>query len=122
MGEKNVKIMIASHKRYRMPTDSMYLPVHVGAAGKENIGYQRDDEGQNISELNPYFCELTGIYWAWKNLECGYLGLAHYRRHFKGKSCLFLPKFKKILTAAQLEKKLKKKSETKLDTTDIKEI
>ena len=82
MGEKNVKIMIASHKRYRMPTDSMYLPVHVGAAGKENIGYQRDDEGQNISELNPYFCELTGIYWAWKNLDADYIGLVHYRRHF----------------------------------------
>ena len=65
-----------------MPTDSMYLPVHVGAAGKENIGYQRDDEGQNISELNPYFCELTGIYWAWKNLDADYIGLVHYRRHF----------------------------------------
>lgn len=79
---KTVTVIIAAHKKYRMPTDSMYLPVHVGAAGKEDIGYQRDDEGDNISMLNPFFCELTGLYWAWKNLNADYIGLAHYRRHF----------------------------------------
>lgn len=77
-----VKVIIATHKKYQMPTDAMYLPVHVGSAGKDSIGYQRDDEGKNISELNPFFCELTGIYWAWKNLSSDYIGLAHYRRHF----------------------------------------
>lgn len=65
----------------------MYLPIHVGAAGKESIEdngiiYRRDDEGENISALNPYFCELTGLYWAWKNISSDYIGLAHYRRHF----------------------------------------
>ena len=79
----DVRVIIAAHKKYRMPKDEMYLPVHVGAAGKESIeGYQRDDVGENISDLNPYFCELTGLYWAWKNLESDYIGLAHYRRHF----------------------------------------
>lgn len=79
----DVKVIIATHKKYRLPTDEMYLPVHVGAAGKDSIeNYQRDDEGENISELNPYFCELTGLYWAWKNLNTDYIGLAHYRRHF----------------------------------------
>ena len=82
MGTKSVKVLIATHKKYQMPTDEMYLPVHVGAAGKESIGYQRDDQGENISELNPFFCELTGLYWAWKNLDSDYIGLAHYRRHF----------------------------------------
>ena len=81
----NIKIVVAAHKNYEMPSDPMYLPVHVGAAGKESIGYQRDDEGENISLKNPEYCELTGIYWAWKNLEADYIGLAHYRRHF-GKS------------------------------------
>ena len=80
-----VKIIVATHKAYRMPTDPMYLPVFVGAKGKKSIGFQRDDEGENISELNPFFCELTGLYWAWKNLECDYLGLVHYRRHFSTK-------------------------------------
>ena len=78
----DVKVIIAAHKKYQMPSDNMYLPVHVGAAGKDSIGYQRDDEGENISELNPFFCELTGIYWGWKNLDADYIGLAHYRRHF----------------------------------------
>lgn len=68
-----------------MPHDPMYLPVFVGAAGRSSIGYQRDDEGENISSLNPYYCELTGLYWAWKNLDADYVGLAHYRRHFRGK-------------------------------------
>lgn len=77
-----IRIIVAAHKIYRMPEDPMYLPVHVGAAGKESIGYQRDDEGENISDLNPYFCELTGLYWAWKNLDADYIGLSHYRRHF----------------------------------------
>ena len=78
----SVKIVIAAHKKYQMPSDGMYLPVQVGAAGNESIGYQRDDDGENISDLNPYFCELTGLYWAWKNLDADYIGLAHYRRHF----------------------------------------
>ena len=87
VGEKSVTIIIAAHKKYQMPTDIMYLPVQVGAAGKDSIRdkgrtYQRDDEGENISELNPYFCELTGLYWAWKNIPSDYIGLAHYRRHF----------------------------------------
>ena len=84
----DVKIIVATHKKYRMPVDEMYLPVHVGAVGNETIsGCQRDDEGENISALNPYFCELTGLYWAWKNLEADYIGLVHYRRHFLRRFC-----------------------------------
>ena len=77
-----VKIIVASHKPYEMPSDPMYLPLHVGAAGKESIGYERDDSGENISDLNPYYCELTGLYWAWKQLKEDYIGLVHYRRLF----------------------------------------
>lgn len=63
----------------------MYVPVQVGSSGKDSIpGFRRDDEGENISEKNPKYCELTGLYWAWKNLDADYIGLAHYRRHFAG--------------------------------------
>lgn len=55
----SVKIIIATHKKYEMPKDDMYLPLHVGAEGKvdENnrpldLGYQKDNTGENISELN----------------------------------------------------------------------
>ena len=79
----DVKVIVATHKKYKMPEDEMYLPIHVGAAGKKKIeNYMRDDVGENISELNPYFCELTGLFWAWKNLNSDYVGLVHYRRHF----------------------------------------
>ena len=89
MGEYSVRIAVAAHKAYAMPADPVYLPLHVGAALGE--GFDRascdprfvgDDSGDNISELNPSFCELTGLYWAWKNLEEDYIGLVHYRRHF----------------------------------------
>lgn len=78
----DVKILIAAHKPYTVPKDDVYLPIHVGKAGKEDIGFAGDDTGDNISALNPYFCELTGIYWAWKNLKADYVGLCHYRRYF----------------------------------------
>ena len=80
---KDIKIIVATHKPYEMPIDKMYMPIHVGAEGKDNIGFQRDDCGINISDKNYSFCELTGLYWAWKNIEFDYLGLVHYRRHFK---------------------------------------
>ena len=82
----DIKIIVAAHKQYAMPQDSIYLPVQVGSACTDiSLGYQRDDDGENISSKNPNFCELTGIYWAWKNLKADYVGLVHYRRLF-GKS------------------------------------
>lgn len=75
-----------------MPEDELYLPIHVGAEGKYNrdgtildLGYIKDNTGDNISKKNTNYCELTGLYWAWKNLDADYIGLAHYRRHFKAK-------------------------------------
>lgn len=46
----NIKIGIAAHKVYRMPSEKSYLPIQVGAHGKDDIGYTRDDIGDNISE------------------------------------------------------------------------
>ncbi len=101
----SIKIIVATHKPYRMPEDDIYLPLHVGKAGKPDIGFQGDDTGDNISEKNPNFCELTGFYWAWKNLDADYIGLVHYRRHFSVKPKK--DKFESILTRQQLEKILK---------------
>ena len=42
-----------------------------------------DCEGDNISDRNQQYCELTGIYWLWKHANDDYIGLAHYRRHFE---------------------------------------
>lgn len=107
---KNIKIIVATHKNYGMPKDDMYIPVHVGAEGKKSIGYQPDDEGINISSKNAAFCELTGLYWAWKNLDAEYIGIAHYRRHFRGKK-KSKNIFERVLT--------KEETETLLNKTDI---
>ena len=80
-----VTVVVAAHKPYAMPADPLYLPLHVGAEGKEPFGFAGDNIGDNISDKNPTFCELTGLYWAWKHLDADYIGLAHYRRHFCGK-------------------------------------
>ena len=77
MSKNKAKIVIATHKKYQMPDDELYLPLHVGAEGKSDLGYVKDNTGDNISLKNPYFCELTGLYWAWKNLDNEYIGLAH---------------------------------------------
>lgn len=81
----NIKILVAAHKHCDMPQGGVYLPVQVGRALHPSValGYQPDDEGENISAKNPYYSELTAVYWAWKNLDADYVGLAHYRRHFR---------------------------------------
>ena len=50
-----IKIIIAVHKPYWMPDDSVYLPLHVGAEGKSDLGYTKDNTGENISAKNPNF-------------------------------------------------------------------
>lgn len=85
---RDIKIVVATHKKYYMPTDDMYVPIHVGSMGKPSLGYQRDDEGENISAKNDDYCELTALYWAWKNMKADYIGLNHYRRYFAQKDGL----------------------------------
>lgn len=83
-----VKILVATHKQYDMPSNGTYLPVQAGASGRSDLGYLRDDNGDNISDKNFCYCELTALYYGWKNVQADILGLVHYRRHFAGK-CAF---------------------------------
>lgn len=59
------------------------LPIQVGAALTDiKIANIQDNVGDNISEKNREYCELTALYWIWKNDKSKYAGLCHYRRHF----------------------------------------
>lgn len=81
----DMKVLVAMHKSTRLPKDPVYLPVQVGAALHPPLvmpGIRRDNEGESISAKNPNYCELTALYWGWKNVPCQYLGLVHYRRYF----------------------------------------
>lgn len=102
MESSDVKIIVAAHKDYRMPDDEIYFPLQVGAEGKEALPFAGDNTGDNISEKNYSYCELTGLYWAWKNLDCKYLGLVHYRRYFKGRRHS-KDKLGRILTESEAE-------------------
>ena len=77
-----IVIGVACHKPSELPDNEIYMPIHVGSACTDRVlpGLQRDDQGDNISEKNPNYCELTAQYWLWKNVEADYYGLCHYRR------------------------------------------
>jgi len=78
----NTKIFIATHKEANFPNIEGYIPIQVGAALHDNLGYLSDDKGNNISKKNLNYCELTGLYYIWKNEKCDVVGLTHYRRYF----------------------------------------
>ena len=82
----NLKILVSTHKEYWLPTEEVYLPIHVGCKEQVHSGCIGDNTGDNISAKNANYCELTGLYWAWKNLDCDYMGLCHYRRYFGRKN------------------------------------
>ena len=81
----NVRILVCCHKKDVMATQDPYMPIHVGKAlhPELDLGIQGDNTGDNISDKNGSYCELTGMYWAWKNLkDVDIIGLCHYRRYF----------------------------------------
>lgn len=78
----STRIFSITHKPFTPPNDPLYIPLHVGRAGSADLGFLGDDTGDNISALNPYFCELTGMYWLWKNYhDAKNIGICHYRRY-----------------------------------------
>jgi len=86
-----IEIYVATHKAYEFPNLKEYLPIHVGKAGSSlDLGIIGDNTGDNISNLNSSFCELTALYWMWKNSQADILGLAHYRRYFINQQQQFL--------------------------------
>ena len=108
MNKKNkLKILIAYHKPSFLLKNKIYIPIHVGRTiatqkSKDGILTKKDykwlmknlvgdNTGENISHKNREWCELTAIYWAWKNYnKLGnpeYIGLMHYRRFFDFKNC-----------------------------------
>lgn len=63
---------------------SWEIPIQVGAAlTDKRICEIQDNKGNHISGKNKQYCELTALYWIWKNECSDYVGLGHYRRHFE---------------------------------------
>lgn len=80
-----MKIYVAMHKIVHLDLPESYEPLLVGSYNKKSENITRDDEGDNISKLNENFCELTGMYYIWKNSKEDIVGLCHYRRFLSKK-------------------------------------
>jgi hypothetical protein len=101
-------IYVMTHKPFTPPRDPLYQSVHVGrslwlkehgyelspvaeesavqdkkqiAERDDLLRFRGDDTGDNISDQNCYFSELTGMYWVWKNVHSDVVGICHYRRY-----------------------------------------
>lgn len=101
--DNRIKILVVYHKPSTLFKNDIFVPIHAGRAvasknskdgqnSKKDIKWLMnnligDDTGENISYKNREWCELTAIYWAWKNYDKlenpDYIGLMHYRRIFK---------------------------------------
>lgn len=93
----------AAHKSAPVPSDALYFPLHVGhSINPIDIGFTPDDSGNNISYKNASYCELTGLFWAWKNTDSDAVGLSHYRRYFVGKA--EGPNGSSVLSSAEAKK------------------
>ncbi len=79
----DIKIYVSCHNDFYVPKCKYLYPIQVGTyfADKKIPNFIHDDEGINISYKNKSYCELTALYWAWKNDNADYYGLFHYRRY-----------------------------------------
>lgn len=77
-------IYVITHKQFNTFDKKNYIPILVGAKKNNNFtnDYIHDDIKDNISCLNDSYCEMTGMYWLWKNCSDYYIGISHYRRYF----------------------------------------
>lgn len=99
---KSRKIFVVTHKEYSFPQDSNsnYAPIKVGNVSTDpSVIIFTDSSGDNIAHLNSSFCELTALYWIWKNVSDDVVGLVHYRRYFKPLKHSIILKDKKIASS-----------------------
>ena len=65
--------VVGSSKNKFLPLDNI----------REKFLIDQPHEGDNIDFLNPWYCELTGLYYLWKHVDDDIVGLEHYRRYFE---------------------------------------
>lgn len=111
-----ISILVAMHKNFWLASDDIYIPIYVGS--EKNVNslnvnkdfYKDNDGGDDVKEIslrNYTYCEMTAVYWAWKNLKTDYIGLCHYSRYFGEKKNHRCPDDSDVYDAAKYENILK---------------
>lgn len=99
-----------------LPEGYSWLEVGCALRNSHISGVLYDNVGENISDQNDSYCELTGLYWLWRNCEDEIRGLCHYRRLYSGdRKVRLLPSHmrsarqipEELLTQAQAEELLR---------------
>lgn len=105
----NMSVFVIGHKPFSKPKDVIYKSILVGKkdnSDKDDFDYV-DDKSDNIANKNNNFCELTAIYWVWKNIkDCDAVGFSHYRRYFFKKR--FSRSLDDVVDEKWVEKKMQK--------------
>lgn len=104
----DIRIFVITHKNTEIPKIPGFVSLLVGASLRRTEGCfdEKDNVGIHISERNRSFCELTGMYWIWKNSHADVVGICHYRRFFSRSGLLKGEKY--YLREKGIEKILKK--------------
>ena len=83
--EPKIKIFVSHHKPWYIYEDDIYIPIQVGKKNaKIDLWIIWDDTGDNISDKNSNYAELTAQYRVWKNYDLSdvdYIWFCHYRRY-----------------------------------------
>jgi len=79
--QSKADILVCYHKPFDKIENEILKPIQVGAeVSGIDLGFLKDNTGENISAKNKYYSELTALYWLWKNSNADYKGMVHYRR------------------------------------------
>lgn len=99
----DICVYVVNHKESNPIEEDGYKLLRVGApcdyeSSSEAVAC--DSTGESISYKNFAYCELTGLYWIWKNTSHDITGLMHYRRF------LASPTTGKALSSKEIEEEL----------------
>ena len=94
-----LRIYNITHKPLNLVVNSLFQPIIVGNKEDKLVpaSFLRDDINDNIADKSSNFCELTAIYWLWKNVhDIDYIGICHYRRYLNFKDLYTFKHLKEI--------------------------
>lgn len=108
---------VVSHKKIEKEFPKDYKTIIVNASVNKVCGDFYDNTGDNITEKNGSYCELTAMYWIWKNRLDDFVGISHYRRFFlDGTKLLSMEKAKKIVESGKIIIPEKESFNNKIET------